>query len=194
MKIYNMIIRLLITFFLVFPSLTLAENANQPQVITGVTAINADNLIEAKLRTIYNLNPALSKYNIKVSAAEGVVDIDGAVSNTSEKELAEQLAKMVDDVKEIRNNLNVDRQVKTGDEYSSWGEKISDATITTLLKSRLLLDPRTSALNVNIETINSIVTLKGTVKTPKEKRLIGEIAAQVPGVVAVKNYLKTGRR
>ena len=189
MKKIILMASLLIILNIAFQQHSIANNENPTKVITAIKGYTLDNIIESKLNMIYSLNPALSKYNLSVSSADGVVEIEGAVSNNYEKDLATDLAKMVGHVNNVTNKLVVDKSVKTGEEYSTWLQKIFDTTITASVKSNLLLDPRTNALKIKVITINNIVTLTGMANSTMERRVAGEIAAKTDDVRAVKNLL-----
>ena len=71
----------------------------------------------------------------------------------------------------------------------STGEYIDDTTITTKVKSKLLLDKDTSGTAISVETFKGIVQLSGFVKSEQEKQRAGEIAATVNGVKRVENKI-----
>jgi len=61
-----------------------------------------------------------------------------------------------------------------------------DAWITTEIKTKLLADPKTSALKITVETTNGVVDLKGFASASEARRTI-EIARHVYGVKEVRN-------
>ncbi|MGB5246380.1 MAG: BON domain-containing protein, partial [Woeseia sp.] len=56
----------------------------------------------------------------------------------------------------------------------STGEYIDDTTITTKVKSQLLLSKDTTGTAISVETFKGIVQLGGFVKTTEEKMRAGE--------------------
>ena len=64
-----------------------------------------------------------------------------------------------------------------------------DATITGKVKGKMALDTRTSALKVNVDTANGVVTLTGTVPAESEKTAATEIAKMTDGVKNVVNNI-----
>ena len=69
------------------------------------------------------------------------------------------------------------------------GQAIDDATITASVKTKLLADDRTKGFDVNVDTRNGIVTLKGGADSQAAKLAAGQLAGQAEGVVLVKNEL-----
>jgi osmotically-inducible protein OsmY len=71
----------------------------------------------------------------------------------------------------------------------STGEYVDDTTITTKVKSQLLLSKDTTGTAISVETFKGIVQLGGFVKTTEEKMRAGEIASAVAGVKRVENKI-----
>lgn len=61
-----------------------------------------------------------------------------------------------------------------GKKEQSAGEVVDDQWITTKIKTKLIADPDLKAFQINVDTENGIVTLKGSVgsKDEKEKAMI----------------------
>ena len=75
-----------------------------------------------------------------------------------------------------------------------WGREVqkswSDASITASVKTRLAGTSPTTLLKVDVDTINGIVQLNGTVDNERTKQRATELARQVEGVRRVVNNLK----
>lgn len=69
---------------------------------------------------------------------------------------------------------------------------LEDAALTAAVKGRLAADPRVSALNINVDTQNGIVTLKGNVENAVAKGAAEEIARTTEGVGDVVNVITIG--
>jgi hyperosmotically inducible periplasmic protein len=65
-----------------------------------------------------------------------------------------------------------------------------DAAITGEVKSRLIAEPGIRSGQINVDTYESIVTLKGEVRTEAEGATVERIARSVSGVKSVKTELK----
>jgi hyperosmotically inducible protein len=64
-------------------------------------------------------------------------------------------------------------------------EIIDDSAITTSVKTKLLADKKTSAVNISVETTGGVVTLSGTVKSSAERAEALKIAHHNKGVKRV---------
>ena len=70
------------------------------------------------------------------------------------------------------------------------GEYIDGAAITTEVKAKLAESSDTSALNIEVKTMQAgVVQLSGFAKSQHEKNRAGEIARSVKGVTRVHNDL-----
>ncbi len=83
-----------------------------------------------------------------------------------------------------------DAKVKSEKAASKTGEVITDAAITTDVKTKFLAEPGVSGLNINVDTTNHVVTLSGNVKTKAEMNKAISIARDTKGVKRVVNHLK----
>ncbi len=74
------------------------------------------------------------------------------------------------------------------------GEVIDDTTITSKVKAKLLDDPMTKGLSINVTTFEGNVTLTGAVASQEERRRAIELARGVTGVKSVKDTLNIKSR
>ena len=84
-------------------------------------------------------------------------------------------------------------QRKIGDAAERTGEVLTDAAITTAVKSKFLADTSVSGLKIDVDTTNGVVTLRGTVPNAVEKARALELARDTRGVKSVKDQLKVAR-
>lgn len=70
----------------------------------------------------------------------------------------------------------------------------NDASITTKIKADFVKDPDVSALKINIDTYQGVVTLRGEVPDYRTANRAVSIAKRAPGVKRVVSYLNIGRR
>jgi len=78
---------------------------------------------------------------------------------------------------------------KTGDALDKSGNKMTDASITTHVKTGFSKEPLLNNTAVDVDTKDHIVTLRGTVGSDAAKTRAGEIAAATSGVSKVVNEL-----
>jgi osmotically-inducible protein OsmY len=69
------------------------------------------------------------------------------------------------------------------------GTGMSDAAITTSIKTDLLKDPYLSAAKVEVDTEQGIVTLRGIAASDASRERAGHMAASIAGVRQVNNQL-----
>lgn len=70
------------------------------------------------------------------------------------------------------------------------GQAIDDATITTKIKAAIISEPSLKVLQINVDTVNGMVTLTGTVDSVQSSDRAKEIAGAVAGVKSVDNRLE----
>ena len=69
------------------------------------------------------------------------------------------------------------------------GDKLGDAAITAKVKTALISEPGLKALKIDVDTANGVVTLTGSVDSPKNLDRATQVAQGVEGVKSVDNRL-----
>ena len=117
-------------------------------------------------------------------------------ANTVIDETAKAVEKTVDvtkDVAQKTGDTTKDIAVKTADKTkeiaSATGEVITDGWITTTVSARFVDETLLKGSNINVDTSNHVVTLKGTVGSGAARARAAEIAAGTTGVARVVNQL-----
>lgn len=149
---------------------------------------------ETQIWTTYALSPYLRANDLKVSVHDGKATLTGNVEESVNKELAEQIARGVNGIK------NVDNQIVIQADYTpparsaglSYGEVIDDASVTSAVKSKLAWSNNADGLATNVDTKRGKVTLTGTADSAANKELAGRLAANTRGVASVDNKLVVG--
>ena len=150
--------------------------------------------IEFRLET----NDVVKKYDVKVAVDDkGVATLSGDVATAAQKAQAETLAK-VEGITRVVNNVTIDpdedknlaERAKNG--LNKAGEKISDAWITTKVKWFFVGEDLLKDSNIDADTKNGVVTLKGTVKTAAGKARAVALTKGVDGVKNVVDQMKIG--
>ena len=148
---------------------------------------------QGKLESVYMLNSHLSAYDINTEVHGDKAFLSGVVSSKVEKELAQELAKSINGIDDVENNLtiNADHQKpmdEVAKETHSFGETISDATTTASVKMKLI-SSEVKARDINVDTQNGVVTLTGSTDSEVKSNLAEQIAKNTDGVKSVKNKL-----
>lgn len=140
-----------------------------------------------KSKLLWNRNT--EGLDIKVNTRNGVVTLDGRAGSEAASELAERLARNTDGVRRVENNLTVSAEGGTADKarerVDDAGGAISDAWITSKVKSSFLFSSSLDGLDIVVNTRDGQVTLSGQVANDAEKSLAIETAANIRGVTGV---------
>jgi len=147
---------------------------------------------EAQIWTTYATNPHLHALDLKVEVKGDRATLNGTVQSGAAKDLAEQIALGVEGIKHVDNRLVVNANFEPPKRVAgqrSFGDVVSDATITASVKSKLLWDSHTDGMDIHVDTNNGRVTLTGAVADGTEKDLAGRIAMNTKDVVGVNNEL-----
>ena len=83
---------------------------------------------------------------------------------------------------------------KTKDGVSKTGEVMTDGWITSRVSARFVNEDTLKDSNINVDTNDHIVTLKGTVVTSAGRARAGVVARQTEGVRRVVNILTVGSK
>ncbi|MGX5173145.1 BON domain-containing protein [Aliikangiella sp. IMCC44653] len=149
-----------------------------------------DAWLDGKLDTVIILNEHLNPLKIETDVTNGVAVITGKVDNEVEKDLATELAKSVEGIKEVENRLIVADSEKEADSNDdSIMSDITDASITTAISTKLLLNTEIDSTEIDIDTDNRRVVINGTVESEAEKDLVQQIAKNTFEVKKVENRL-----
>lgn len=142
----------------------------------------SDSWITSKVKSKLAADPEVNPFEIDVDTNDGVVRLSGVVESESDRREAEQIARDTDGVKRVVNQIDVGER--------SMGAQMSDAGITSKVKAKLAADPQVTAMNVDVDTIEGVVTLTGLVRTEDQKVEAEELARATDGVKDVRNLLE----
>lgn len=133
---------------------------------------------------------------IDVDTRDHVVTLTGEVNTVMEETTALQIARSTKGVREVIDQITVAVAPVAGADRTSsepLADRLSDAGVTAAVKSKLLADPDTSGLSIDVDTKDKVVTLTGTVKSVAEKSEAVQIARNTDGVTGVNDQLTVER-
>lgn len=140
-----------------------------------------------KSKLLWNSNT--EGLDIKVAAENGKVSLTGNAQTAAAKELAGRLAENTDGVRQVNNQLSVSAAdsaaAKAQNAANEAGAAISDAWITSKVKSSFLYSRNLDGLNITVDTQKGMVNLSGSVLSSTEKQLAIETARNIRGVRGV---------
>lgn len=88
-----------------------------------------------------------------------------------------------------QNHATTTTMQKSTHNDNSASAMVSDAAITASVKTKLMADGRTDAMDINVDTVNGQVILRGTAANNEEKMAATELAKSVDNVKSVSNQL-----
>lgn len=149
-----------------------SERARELAKVDGVT--NVENKLEIESSTEAKAKNAAEK--TKDAAAKGAEKTKDATVKGAEK------------TKDAAGTV----ASKTKEVAGTTGEVVTDAWITTKIKADFVNEDTLKGSDINVDTNEHVVTLKGTVATAAGKTRAGEIAKTTKGVTRVVNTLTVG--
>jgi osmotically-inducible protein OsmY len=196
---------------------TAPAHAASPQAAAVASADhNLDQRIEKRIDA-----STLKKYGVKVAVTNGVATLTGTVPTEADRQKATQLA-TIPGVTRVENQLIVDLSAtpprgttgtlkgkasegaaktasgadkvadKTKDGLSKTGEVITDGWITTRVHSKFVGEDLLKGSDINVDTKDHVVTLRGTVMSAAARARAVEQAKEVDGVHQVIDRLTIG--
>jgi len=189
--------------------IVLAGCSDTPRTTTAAKMTDSD--LERKIKSKLDSDPAVrdSKIDVSANADRNEATLSGTVPSQQVRGQAIELAKEANpgllltdriDVKarEVsRTEYTEDLAREARDKAKSLGNKIGnsldDAWIHTKIVTKLMSDADTPARKINVDVLNNVVTLRGTVESLEAKSEAERIARETDGVKRVNNLLKVSR-
>jgi hyperosmotically inducible periplasmic protein len=142
-----------------------------------------DGTLTARVKTALIGDERTKARQIDVETFRGEVQLNGFVDSTAAKTAAASVARSVQGVATVTNNLQV------GAERTA-GEVVDDGTITAQVRTALIDDPRTKSHQIEVTTNAGVVQLGGFVDSAANKTAAEQLARRVAGVTRVTNRLE----
>jgi osmotically-inducible protein OsmY len=111
--------------------------------------------------------------------------ITGIVPNQQMKDAAERLARQIDGVKKIYNEVQVGQP-------TNFGQDARDNYVSNALRTQLLADAQVRSSNYTVHTLNGIVYIMGYARNGAERDLVLSYARNLSNVNQVKSYIQVG--
>jgi hyperosmotically inducible periplasmic protein len=142
-----------------------------------------DGILTSKVKAKLAADPDINPFKIDVDTQDGVVSLRGRVEEASDKTVAGRLARETQGVKSVHNEITVG--MAPHDQTPG-----SDEALMGAIKGQLAGTSGVSAMNIDVDVNDGVVTLSGTVKTAEARAKAESIAKGVDGVKSVHNELK----
>ena len=161
-----------------------------------------DAWLTAKVQSKYFLDEEVKGRRIDVDTRDGVVTLSGEVATPAQRRHAVALARNTEGVRSVNDQLQVTPASADGARTAASPEgrdsrstqPVEDGWITTKVQAQFFLDGDIKARDIDVDTRNGVVTLKGVVGTDAEKQMAGDIAEDTQGVARVVNELSISAR
>ena len=194
--------RVLLTFAIV-AVLTLSGCTRNGTSAAAPTDSDLEQAIKAKMASEPELASAIS---VSANAQRNEATLTGTVSTEALRTEAVQLAKSSRDSLVVTDKIDVKPREPSRSEYTAEmarearekakaageavGDSIDDAWIHTKITAKLIGNTQTPAHKIDVDVVNAVVTLRGTVDNTAAKQEAERIATETEGVKRVRNLLK----
>lgn len=139
----------------------------------------SDSWITGKTKIALYADSRVSGTQINVDTMSGMVHLRGKVDSAAAKAAAEDVARGIEGVRGVKNELQVvPSSVRNVVEAK-------DDEITKKVEARFEADPKLKSLDVR--TDNGVVTIEGKLPSITDSARASQLAREVPGVRAVRN-------
>ena len=159
---------------------------NRLLVRAGAPGTASDAWLATKVSTALSWHRNVDASATQVSAHDGVVTLSGRVSSPAHRALAEDIARNVEGVKDVKDDLEV---AAAAPSRKTLAEKIDDASITAQVKAALLAHRGTHMLTTRVKTDRGLVTIRGEARNSAEKELVTRLVADLRGVRKIQNRM-----
>ncbi|HSN56812.1 MAG TPA: BON domain-containing protein [Candidatus Sulfomarinibacteraceae bacterium] len=140
-----------------------------------------DAWITSKVTANLTADPEINPFEIDVDTEDGVVRLSGMVETDLQREEAAKLAIRTEGVISVVNDIEL------GD--LTLEENIEDGWIATTVESKLAADPEINPFDIDVDVLEGVVTLTGSVDTDRALQHAEELARRTEGVKGVENLL-----
>ena len=120
-----------------------------------------DSVVATSVKTKMIGDEFVKARHIDVDVLNGIVYLIGVVESDSQKRMAGDIARSVDGVRGVENQLVVGR--------TSAGQLLNDTILSSKIRTELIKDPDIRSTNIDVDTHKNIVTLTGIVSSQTEK-------------------------
>ena len=185
---------LAVTLLLATPAIGAPVQTEARATAPATSVKSTDDALEDRIEFRLETAPTIKKYHVDADVKNGVAELSGDVATAAQKEEAARLAK-VTGITRVDNKISVNpdadkaitERAKAG--LSKAGEKIDDAWITTKVKWFFLGEDELKGSEINVDTKQNVVTLKGTVSSEAGRTRAKQLAADTDGVKRVVDEL-----
>jgi osmotically-inducible protein OsmY len=154
--------------------------------------------ITTKIEAQYFLDPGVKGRNIEViTATDGTVTLTGEVDSPAARMQALAIARATDGVTRVidamtsaADSMPEPTEGDEGDRLAEATQAVGDAWTTTRVQARYFVDPDIKGRDIDVTTVDGIVTLTGIVESAAERREAVALALEADDVLRVEDELQ----
>ena len=187
------------------------ESSTTRETATGAKPKLTDSELETKIKNSINTDERIraADLSVKADADDNEVTLSGELPTEALRVRAVALTKeahpgvaltdriVVKPAELTRAEYTEERAREARDRAKTSGDKIGttldDAWIHTKIVTKLIGNTTTPERKINVDVVNNVVTLRGTVQTAEQKAEAERVAKDPEGVTRVVNQLKVDR-
>ncbi len=187
------------------------ETSTTRDTATGAKPKLTDSELETKIKNNINTDERIrtADLSVKADADDNEVTLSGELPTEALRIRAVALAKeahpgvaltdriVVKPAELTRAEYTEERAREARDRAKTSGDKLGttldDAWIHTKIVTKLIGNTTTPERKINVDVVNNVVTLRGTVQTAEQKAEAERVAKDTEGVTRVVNQLKVDR-
>jgi osmotically-inducible protein OsmY len=160
----------------------------------GVKNTSADAATTAKVKAALALSKNVSALDINVDTYDGVTTLTGKVPSPQSKELTGQIAGDTSGVREVRNLLNVDPEIRPDPGRQYLAHRVEELERQSAVAEALQEIPEMEGARVKVRVTGELLALEGTVVSDAQKSRAEQVARSFAGVRRVDNRLRNLNR
>ena len=129
---------------------------------------------------------------IQVTVDRGTAILTGEVPGRPMQELAEEVARSVAGIKKVDNRLRLSPAAAAALEGTQAEREFADAQLEIKVKRALNAEIGKHSKSIEVEVVDDVVSLRGTVPDESRKKIALETAGKVRGVTRVVDLIRIG--
>lgn len=166
----------LVLAFLAAPAIAQEQQASEQ---------DAEYAKELEIRELMLEKGGEGALGIKVTVDRNKAILTGEVPTRAGQELAEEVALSVDGIKSVDNRL----RIKPSEQHYV-ADEIADAQLESKVKRHLYSEIGKRAKQIEVEAVDGVVSLRGTLPDASRKQIALDAAAKTKGVKKVIDLIK----
>lgn len=123
--------------------------------------------------------------DVDATVYDGQLLITGLVPNQAMKDKAGELARQIDGVKSIHNEIQIGPP-------TNLAQDARDNYVSNVLRTKLLADSNVRSSNFTVHTLNGIVYIMGYARNAAERDLVLSYARNISNVDRVESFIEVG--